>query len=69
MSDPLRTFYDHSRHKLKIDQLDTHLDVLANQGLHNHPSQTDTSVNQPASHTDHRGQYAAHIAPQGEKTR
>ncbi|PMZ87822.1 type VI secretion system tip protein VgrG [Pseudomonas sp. FW215-T2] len=43
--------------------------VLANQGLHNHPSQTDTSVNQPASHTDHRGQYAAHIAPQGEKTR
>jgi type VI secretion system secreted protein VgrG len=43
--------------------------VLANKGLHNHPSQTDTSVNQPASHTDHRGQYAAHIAPQGEKTR
>ncbi|KQN53386.1 hypothetical protein ASE98_20095 [Pseudomonas sp. Leaf48] len=29
MSNPLRTFYDHSRHKLKIDQLDTHLDVLA----------------------------------------
>ncbi|WP_442099963.1 DUF2345 domain-containing protein [Pseudomonas sp. KB_15] len=34
---------------------------LANRGLHNHPSQTDTGVNQPASHTDHRGQYATHM--------
>ncbi len=32
---------------------------LANQGLQNHRSATDTPVNQPASHTDHRTQYAA----------
>jgi type VI secretion system secreted protein VgrG len=32
---------------------------LANQGLHNHRSAPDTPVNQPASHTDHRTQYAA----------
>ncbi|MBV7550336.1 DUF2345 domain-containing protein, partial [Pseudomonas sp. PDM26] len=42
--------------------------ALANQGLHNHLSQTDTSVNQPASHTDHRGQYAAHITDQEGKS-
>ncbi|MBV7477384.1 type VI secretion system Vgr family protein [Pseudomonas sp. PDM31] len=28
----MSTFFDHSRHKLKIDQLDTHLDVLAFEG-------------------------------------
>ncbi|MEX5685911.1 type VI secretion system Vgr family protein [Pseudomonas silesiensis] len=32
---------------------------LANQGLQNHPSQTDPEVSQPASHTDHRALYAA----------
>ncbi|MFK8332856.1 DUF2345 domain-containing protein, partial [Pseudomonas sp. BJa5] len=32
---------------------------LANQGLHNHPSQPDAELSQPDSHTDHRGLYAA----------
>jgi len=32
---------------------------LANDGLHNHLSQTDTEVNQPTSHTDQRVLYAA----------
>ncbi|MGF6142041.1 uncharacterized protein involved in type VI secretion and phage assembly, partial [Pseudomonas laurylsulfatiphila] len=32
MSTALRTFFDHSRHTLKIDQLDTHLDVLTFEG-------------------------------------
>uniref|UniRef100_UPI000585B145 DUF2345 domain-containing protein n=1 Tax=Pseudomonas agarici TaxID=46677 RepID=UPI000585B145 len=34
---------------------------LANGGLHNHLSQTDTEVNPPALHTDHRVLYAAVI--------
>jgi type VI secretion system secreted protein VgrG len=90
----LPVFFDHCRHKLQIDGLDTHLDVLAFEG-HEYlsqpylyrieftasdldigaekfigqyaefslyvapPSQTDIGVTQPASHTDHRGQYAA----------
>ncbi|MBJ2228159.1 type VI secretion system tip protein VgrG [Pseudomonas simiae] len=32
--------------------------VLANAGLHNHRSQTDSEVSQPISHTDHRAVYA-----------
>jgi type VI secretion system secreted protein VgrG len=32
---------------------------LANAGLHNHRSQTDTEVAQPTSHKDHRALYAA----------
>ena len=34
---------------------------LANRGLHNHPSQADAEVSQPASHTDHRAQYATQM--------
>jgi len=34
---------------------------LANRGLHNHPSQADAEVSQPASHTDHRAQYAVQM--------
>lgn len=94
MSNTLRTFFDHSCHKLQVDGLDTALDVLAFEGheylsqpylyrieftasdldigaqklIGQHaefslyaapPSQTDIGVTQPASHTDHRGQYAA----------
>jgi type VI secretion system secreted protein VgrG len=42
---------------------------LANRGLHNHPSQADAEVSQPASHTDHRTQYATQMDatdPKGE---
>jgi type VI secretion system secreted protein VgrG len=33
--------------------------LLANRGIHNHPSQTDTEVSMPSAHTDHRAVYAA----------
>jgi type VI secretion system secreted protein VgrG len=42
---------------------------LANRGLHNHSSQADAEVSQPASHTDHRTQYATQMDatdPKGE---
>jgi type VI secretion system secreted protein VgrG len=32
---------------------------LANAGLHNHPANSNPTVSQPASHTEHRHQYAA----------
>uniref|UniRef100_UPI0030DB19B9 DUF2345 domain-containing protein n=1 Tax=Pseudomonas sp. EA_15y_Pfl2_R67 TaxID=3088687 RepID=UPI0030DB19B9 len=34
---------------------------LANGGLHNHPSQTDSEVNTPSAHTDHRALYAVQM--------
>ncbi|SFN47522.1 hypothetical protein SAMN04487858_1403, partial [Pseudomonas sp. ok602] len=34
---------------------------LANSGLHNHPTQTDAELSQPATHTDHRGLYAVQL--------
>jgi len=43
--------------------------VLANRGLHNHPSRADAEVSQPASHTDHRTQYAEQMGitdPEGK---
>jgi type VI secretion system secreted protein VgrG len=40
------------------DYRNTEQAQLANRGLHNHPSQANAEVSQPASHTDHRALYA-----------
>ncbi|EJM66887.1 Rhs element Vgr protein [Pseudomonas sp. GM49] len=71
MSNALRPFFDHSRHKLQVDGLDTALDVLAFEG-EEHLSQPFTyTVEFTASHLDlgaeqllgQYAQFSLHAAP------
>ena len=71
MSTALRTFFDHSRHKLHVDGLDTALDVLAFKG-EEHLSQPFTyRIAFTASHLDlgadrllgQYAQFSLHAAP------
>jgi hypothetical protein len=65
MLNPLRTFFDHSRHKLTVRGVEATFDVLAFDGEEclsqpfTYRIETVAEIDLPTSHTDHRGVYTA----------